>query len=122
MKKILDYYYYRFNKTVWLNNEFESTYINTFIGISALLSFNIFTVFFVLSIPISVLGMLIIFAAIILLSYFYYINNGRWRQILLEYSKNDPYPVKGRIILFIYFALSFIGLVSAAYMKRNGIV
>jgi TRAP-type C4-dicarboxylate transport system permease small subunit len=122
MKKLLDYYYYRFNKTIWFNKEDKSSYINTYIGISTVFTLNIFTILLIMGFTFSVIGMFSVFIILTILSYFYYIYGGRWKQINDKYNKNDPYPILGHRMVIIYFVLTFISWLVTLYMKKHGII
>ncbi len=122
MKDLLDYYFFKFHKTIFLNKEFESTYINNYVGIAALISFNFLTVLIFLDVPFRSFEIFTAFVAITIVSYLYCIKGGRWRKILEKFDKCDPYPVMGKVVVIGYFALTIIALLTTAYMRRNGLI
>lgn len=114
-----DYYYYLFNSMIYRNKKVESTYINTWIGISTMFLFNIIFLLFSFKIVVSIPEVLFIFSFILIVIYFFFIYSGRWKLIITKFTKKEPFPILGRVVYFLYIILSVVLVIYAAKLKRE---
>jgi hypothetical protein len=119
--KYVDYFFYKFYCTILKTGEKESPYINAYIGIAAMISFNILSVILLLGIDLGEKEVISMLFCLIATTYFLFVYKQRYIKIYSRFVNNDPYPRLGYVIVISYIVLSFAGIICAAFAVRNGL-
>jgi len=96
-----------------------SPQIITYIGMAAMIGFNILTIVFLLGMKVKEREALCIFFVLIFLMYFIFIYKKRYLEIYNRFIKKDPFPKLGNIIVESYIVISIIGLAVSAWIARG---
>jgi len=116
VKYILDYYYYLFNSTIYMN-KMHSAHINVWMGISIIFEFNIISILFLLDVNFSTINALVLFVFIMMSFYFYYLNNKRYNDIIDKFEETKN--ILPKIVFNSYIIISLVLLFYSAHYKRD---
>lgn len=116
----LDYFFYKFYKSVLFGKEANNlNHINAFLGLAAMVVFNIISVMFLFNFKASLEIIIKITLSAFLISYFLFIYRKRYLTIINKFNEHDPYPILGKVIFITYVVISFGLLIFTAWLERQ---
>lgn len=119
--KYLDYIFYKFNSLILFKSfsKNDSSYINTYIGLAALPTFNILSILLIIKTEFDLKNIVFLFFILMFISYLTFIRKKRYLKIIEYYKKNDPYPILGKVILICYSVITFLFIIFSAWYAKQ---
>jgi hypothetical protein len=120
--KYIDYFFYKFYKSILFgskNIEDNLNYINAYLGVAAMIMFNVITLCFILKVKLSIELILSTLFALFAMSYFVFIYKKRCLNIIKKFEDHDPQPILGKIVFALYILISFGLFIYSAWLERQ---